>query len=261
MRPNPLREAFAAKTPALGVWLSTPSSVTSEVAARVGFDYVCIDMQHGLIGYSDITSMLQTLTLGSGTPTVRVPWNEPGIIGKVLDAGAMAVIVPMVNTVEQAEQAVQRGMYPPRGARSSGPIRVAPVEGADYADVANDHVSIIPMIETVEAMDNIDGILSVDGVDAIYVGPMDLGVSMGLGRGTTDPSFFEALDLIIAKCNEHGVVPGIHANPENVQSQIARGFHMLTVHTDLSAMRLGLVDALAVGRGRDVADEGDGGGY
>jgi len=261
MRPNPLTDAFSASTPAIGVWLSTPSSVTAEVAANVGFDYVCIDMQHGLIGYSDMVPMLQAISHGNTTATVRVPWNEPGIMGKVLDAGAMAVIVPMVNSGAEAEQAISRGMYPPRGARSSGPIRVQPLEGPDYAEVANDHVQIIPMVETVEAVENIDDILSTDNVDAIYVGPMDLGVSMGLGRGTTDPSFFEALDHIVERCNAHGVVPGIHANPGNIQSQIERGFRMLTAQTDLTAMRLGLVDALSVGRGADVEDAGKGGGY
>ena len=261
MRPNPLREAFANKTPAIGAWLSTPSSVTAEVTARVGFEYVCIDMQHGLMSYTEMVPMLQALSLGNTTATVRVPWNEPGIIGKVLDAGAMAVIVPMVNTVEQAEQAMSCCMYPPRGARSSGPIRVQPLEGAEYPEVANDHVLTIPMIETVEAVENIDDILAVDGVDAIYVGPMDLGVSMGLGRGTNDPSFLEALDHIVERCQTHGVVPGIHANPDNIQDRIGRGYSMLTAQTDLTAMRLGLVDALSAGRGDSVDDAAGGGGY
>jgi len=261
MRPNPLRDTFSAGTSAVGAWLTLPSSLNAEVAAQVGFDYVCIDMQHGLIGYPDMVPMLQALTLGTTTPTVRVPWNEPGIIGKVLDAGAMTVIVPMVNTVEEAEQAVQRGMYAPRGSRSSGPVRAAPVQGPEYAEVANDHVAIVPMIETVEAVDNLDEILAVDGVDAIYVGPMDLGVSMGLGRGTTDPSFFDALGRIVERCVAHGVVPGIHANPEVVQNRFERGYRMVTVQSDLTAMRLGLVDGLAAGRGDAISDVGGGGGY
>lgn len=261
MRSNPLREAILHDDRAIGVWLSTPSSVAAEVVGRVGYDYACIDMQHGLIGYSDVVPMLQALTLGETTPTVRVPWNEPGIIGKVLDAGAMAVIVPMVNTAEQADQAVRRSMYHPRGDRSSGPIRVAPVEGPEYAEVANEHVQVIPMVETTEALDNIDDILSVDGVNAIYVGPMDLGVSMGLGRGTTDPSFHDALDLIVERCVAHGVVPGIHANPTTIGDRLARGFRMVTVQSDLTAMRLGLVEALAVGREESVEDSGAGGGY
>lgn len=254
-----MRERFAESTPALGCWLSVPSSVTSEFVGAIGFDYVCIDMQHGLMGYSDLVPMLQGLSLSNTTATVRVPWNEPGIIGKVLDAGAMAVIVPMVNTVEECEAAVRRGMYPPRGDRSSGPTRVMPLEGPEYADVANEHVSIIPMIETIEALENIDGILSVDGVDAIYVGPMDLGVSMGLGRGTTDPKFFEALDHIAERCAAHGVVAGIHATPETTTNRIERGYGMITVHTELLAMKKSLTESLEKCRTGDAGDGAEGG--
>ena len=251
MRPNPMRERFAESKPALGCWLSAPSSVAAEFVGPIGFDYVCIDMQHGLVGYSDLIPMLQALSLSNTTATVRVPWNEPGIIGRALDAGAMAVIVPMVNNAEEAETAVRRGKYPPRGDRSSGPTRVMPLEGPEYAEVANDHVLIIPMIETVEALENLDEILSVDGVDAIYVGPMDLGVSMGLGRGTTDPKFFDALDLISERCRAHGVIAGIHATPGVTVERISRGYGMVTVHSDLLAMTSSLTQSLAKCRGED----------
>ena len=123
MRPNPLRDKFEAHDPAIGAWLSSPSSVAAEIVARVGFDYVCIDMQHGLVDYASALPMLQALSLGDATATIRVPWNEPGIIGKALDAGAMAVIVPMVNTAEEAELAIARGRYAPLGTRSSGPTQ------------------------------------------------------------------------------------------------------------------------------------------
>ena len=126
MRVNPLRDALRDGSVAVGSWLMAPSSITAEVTTRIGFDYCCVDMQHGLIGYSDALLMLQALSLGETTAAVRVPWNEPGILGKVLDAGAMAVIVPMVNTADQAEQAVRRSMYAPRGDRSSGPVRAEP---------------------------------------------------------------------------------------------------------------------------------------
>lgn len=235
-----------------------PSSMTAEVVARVGFEYCCIDMQHGLIGYSDARQMLQALSLADTTATVRVPWNAPGIIGKVLDAGAMAIIVPMVNTAEEAELAVQRAMYPPRGSRSSGPVRAEPLEGPEYAEVANDHVQVIPMVETTQAVENLDAILATPDVDTIYVGPMDLGVSMGLGRGTTDPTFFEALDHIVERCEAHGVVPGIHATPSNIASMIDRGFRMVTAQTDISAVRLAMSDALGAAKGADTATQAGG---
>lgn len=261
MRTNPLRNHWESHDAAIGAWLSVPSSVTAEVVGQVGFDYVCIDMQHGLIGYSDAVSILQVLSLGPSTATVRVPWNEPGIIGRVLDAGAMAVIVPMVNTAEQARLAVERGMYAPEGSRSSGPIRVAPVEGPDYTEMANESCAIIPMVETVEAVDNIDGILHTPGIEAIYVGPNDLAVSMGFGRDCTEPAFHDVLDHIVERCNEHGVVPGIHAAPHTVRERMERGYRMLTVNSELTAMRSNLVDHLSLARGTAVGDAGSGGGY
>ncbi len=260
MRQNPLRDRLQANERSIGCWLSSPSSITAEVAARVGFDYTCIDMQHGLVDYSTIVPMLQAINLSTTTATVRVPWNEPGIIGKVLDAGAMAVIVPMVNSRAEAEAVIERGYYHPKGGRSSGPIRVQPLEDPDYPEIANDHVLMIPMIETIQAVENIDEILSIDGIDAIYVGPMDLSVSMGLGRAKEDPPFVEALDHIAARCAAHGVYAGIHGNPEIIHDRFDRGFKMVTVQSDLAAMRLNLVESLAVGRGVGVDDAG-GGGY
>jgi len=248
MRTNPLRTKFEAHEPAIGCWLTSPSSVVAEVAARVGFDYVCIDMQHGLIDYSDVVPMLQALSLGDATATVRVPWNEPGIIGKVLDAGAMAVIVPMVNTPEQAAQALASGRYAPLGSRSTGPIRVMPLEGPDYHDSANEQCTIIPMIETVEAIDNLAGILSTPGVEVVYVGPADLAVSMGFGRDCVEPEFLAALDQVVTMCVEHGVVPAMHASPATVQDRLARGFRMVTVQTDLNAITANLGESLAVAR-------------
>jgi len=247
MRPNPLLHALERGSVAVGGWLLAPSPLTAEFAAHTGFDYCCIDMQHGLIGYPDAVAMLQAFGAAETTAVVRVPWNEPGIIGKVLDAGAMAIIVPMVNTAEQAAQAVARAMYPPLGSRSSGPLRAMLIEGPDYPDHANAHVQVLPMIETTEAIDNLDAILATEGVDTIYVGPMDLGVSMGLGRGTTDPAFFETLDHIVERCAAHDVVPGIHANPTNVTEMIDRGFRVVTVQTDVGALRSGLAAALETG--------------
>ncbi|MGI9607644.1 MAG: aldolase/citrate lyase family protein, partial [Acidimicrobiales bacterium] len=158
-------------------------------------------------------------------------------------------------------QAMTSGRYAPVGSRSSGPTRAQPLEGSDYVDRANEECAIIPMVETVEAVDNIDGILGTPGVEAIYVGPNDLSVSMGYGRDCVEPEFHDVLDHIVEKCVEHGVVPGIHAAPHTVQDRIDRGYRMVTVQSDLTAMRAGLVDALGIARGGDVEDQGAGGGY
>ena len=117
-----LREKWAAGDETLGFWLSVPSFVSAEIAARQPVDYVCVDTQHGVIDYLQSASMIQAIDLAGGTPIVRVPWNEPGIIGKTLDAGAHGIIVPMVNTREQAEAVVRAARYAPEGSRSWGPV-------------------------------------------------------------------------------------------------------------------------------------------
>ncbi|MDH3306788.1 MAG: aldolase/citrate lyase family protein [Acidimicrobiia bacterium] len=250
MRPNPLRDCWSAERVSLGGWLTVPSAVTAEVVAAAGLDYVVVDGQHGLIDYSDSLSMLQAITTWGVTPVVRVLHNRPEHIGRALDAGAMAVIVPMVNSPEECEAAVRASRYAPAGSRSFGPTRAATVEGADYFDKANEQVALIPMIETAQALQSIDSIVSVDGVEAIYVGPADLAISLGFSPGSTDPLFLEALDQVVDSCRRHDVIPGIHANRSTVQDRLERGFQMVTVVTDLSALQERVTDDVAMVRDR-----------
>ncbi len=246
-----LREIWNRGEPTLGGWLSIPNSVTAEATARIGFDYVCIDAQHGAIDYSNVVGMVQAILLGESLPIVRVPWNEPGIIGKMLDAGAHGVIVPMVNSVSEAEAAVRACRYAPDGARSYGPTAAGMrVDGA-YADWARENIIVIPMIETVQAVENLDQILAVEGIDAIYVGPADLSLTLGLPPGNNDDShtFVEALTTIVAGCEKAGVVPGIHASGDLAASRLEMGFRMITVGSDLVAMNAELRSNLAKARG------------
>jgi 4-hydroxy-2-oxoheptanedioate aldolase len=157
--------------------------------------------------------MIQAILLGGGRPIVRVPWNEPGIVGKMLDAGAEGIIVPMVNSVAEAAAVVRAVRYPPVGARSFGPV-FAGLRASNYAVDANQSVAAIPMIETAEALAHLDEILSVEGVDAVYVGPADLSLSLGLPPGNNDESatFIGALQAIVTACGRHGIVPGIHSS-------------------------------------------------
>lgn len=244
-----LRERWTAGQPTLGAWLAIPSVIAAETTARTGFDYVCADLQHGALDYADSVGLFQAVLLAGSTPIARVPWNEPGVVGKVLDAGAEAVIVPMVNTAEQAAAAVRAARYPPRGARSYGPT-AAGGRSSDYAATANDVIAVIPMIETVEALGHLDDILSAPGVDAVYVGPSDLSLSLGLPPGNNDDadSFREALDAVVAGCRRHGVVPGIHATGTLTPRRLEQGFTMVTVTSDAVAMRLGLAAEIARAR-------------
>ena len=238
--------------------MATPSVVMAEATARVGFDYVCIDTQHGAIEYSDAVGMIQAILLGGSVPIVRVPWNEAGIIGKMLDAGAHGVIVPMVNTVEEAEAVVRAARYAPHGSRSYGPS-VAGMRQADYLAWAADNVAVIPMIETGQALDNLDKILAVDGIDAIYVGPADLSLSLGLAPGNNDddPVFAEAYSTIIAACERAGVIAGCHATGSLTPRRTAAGFRMVTATTDLVAARMGLRAELTRARGDGDASAAD----
>lgn len=252
-----LRKLWSEGRDTLGVWLTIPSSIAAEAAARVGYDYVCIDNQHGVNDYQQTVTMAQAVLLGGGTPITRVPWNEPGIIGKMLDAGIQGVIVPMVNSAAEAQALVRAGRYPPLGSRSFGPV-LAGMRQQGYFDWSTDGVAIVPMIETAEALANLEEILAVPGIDAVYVGPADLSVSLGLPPGNNDDraEFTEALLTIAKACQNAGIVPGIHATAALVERRLEQGFRMITVTSDMLALRGSLAADLATARGaRPSADK------
>lgn len=246
-----LSESLSDDGAAFGGWLSVPNSVTAEHVARLGFDYVCIDTQHGFVQYSAAVGMIQGILLGGSVPVVRVPWNEPGIIGKMFDAGAHAVIVPMVNTVADAEAAIAAGSYAPAGSRSYGPTATGTRPDGPYVDWAREQTTVIPMIETVEAIANLDDILAVPGIEAIYVGPADLSLTLGLPPGNNDdePAFTEALETIVAGCRRAGVAPGIHASGALAARRVEQGFRVITVANDMLAIRGAMTAELADARG------------
>ena len=244
-----LRNLWSAGDTTLGAWLTLPSSVAAEAVAGEGFDYVCIDALHGAVDYQTTVSLLQGIALGGSNPVVRVPWNEPGIIGRMLDAGAQGVIVPMVNTVADAEAVVRSCRYAPVGARSYGPTVVG-LRHADYVSWATEHVAVIPMIETAEAVRNIDDILAVPGIDAVYVGPADLSLTLGLAPRNNDdsPEFTEALERVVSACRNRGVVPGAHCVGGVATRRAEQGFRMLTISSDIVAMHQGMVADLREAR-------------
>lgn len=245
MRNNPLRAKLAAGQPALGAWITIPSPVTAEAVAYAGLDYLCIDMQHGLIDYGDAVRMLPSVSLGGATPIVRVPEFSTANISTVLDAGAMGVIVPMVNSAEQAAAAASACRFPPVGERSYGAIRAAMAEGADYYERINEEVLCIPMIETMEAVDDLERILAVPGVDVAYVGPSDLSIAMGYWPGTKEQPFLDMLDRIREACDRRGIVPGIQASPAAAADRLERGFRMVTVLSDFPAFQAAVKQAVS----------------
>ncbi len=247
MRPNTPKAKWKAGEVTYGAWLSIPSSFTAEVMAHQGHDWINIDMQHGVVDYQVAVTMLQAINTTDTVPFVRVPWNEPGIIMKVLDAGAMGVIIPMVNTVAEARAAVAACRYYPDGNRSFGPTRVSLHHGADYYASANNEVAVIPMIETQEALDNLDDILDVPGIDAVYVGPADLSITLGLPPGMDNGGAFEEARLRIAEaCKKRGVAPGIHANAKLAAKHASAGYQMITISSDHGSIVAGARADLAL---------------
>jgi len=224
-----LRERWKAGEATVGAWCTIPSSWTAEVAARSGHDWVCIDTQHGLIGYDVMLPMLQATSAGGVPSFVRVPWNEPGSIMKALDAGAGGVIVPMINSVAEAEAAVGACRYPPDGLRSMGPIRSREVDRGWRQPLC------VAMIETVEAVGRADEILAVPGIDAVFVGPNDLAVSAGLDSSYEGkhPEHRRLIEVILRAAQSHGVSAGIMCGSPEVAAQWHKiGFVMLGLQSD-----------------------------
>jgi 4-hydroxy-2-oxoheptanedioate aldolase len=179
---------------------------------------------------------------------VRVPWLEPGILMKALDAGAYGVICPMVNTREDAQKLVAYTHYAPRGTRSFGPVRALLYGGADYPAAANDTIVTFAMIETAQALDNLDAILSVEGLDAIYIGPSDLSLALGCKPtfDDVDTPVAQAIEHILARAKAHGLVAGIHnGTPEVALARIAKGFRFATVSSDARLMAAGSQQVLS----------------
>jgi 4-hydroxy-2-oxoheptanedioate aldolase len=251
MRENTLKTIWARGEAVVNGWLSIPSSFSAEVMAHQGFDSLTVDMQHGVIDYQTAVTMLQSISTTPTIPLARVPWNDPAHLMKILDAGVYGVICPMISTREQAEALVQACKYPPRGFRSWGPVRASIYAGSDYGDHANAEVVVMPMIETAEALKNLDDILSVPGVDAIYVGPSDLSLALGYKPrlDQTDVAVVEAQKKIVAACKKHGVAAGIHNNTAAYALQmIEQGYQFVTLASDSRFLAVRAADEVAAVR-------------
>jgi 4-hydroxy-2-oxoheptanedioate aldolase len=248
VRENRLRTLWQQGQAAVNGWLAIGNSFSAEVMAHQGWDTLTIDMQHGVIDYAAMVTMLQAISTTPTVPIVRVPWLEPGILMKALDAGAYGVICPMVNTREDAQRLVAYTRYAPRGTRSYGPVRANLYGGADYAGKANDTIVAFAMIETAQALDNLDAILSVEGLDAIYIGPSDLSLALGCRPvfDDVDPPVAQAIAHILERAKAHGVRAGVHNGlPEVALARAAMGFDFVTLSSDARILAGGSKQLLA----------------
>lgn len=256
---NKIKQIWADGKPVINGWLAIPSFFSAELMDNQGWDSLTIDMQHGIIGYDTMLPMLAAIQPRT-TPMARVPWLEPGIIMKSLDAGCHGIICPMINTAADAEEFIKAMRYPPRGGRSFGPTRVTLREGADYAKQANEQCLAFAMIETQEALHNLDSIMETDGLDAIYIGPADLANSLGYPPrlDQEEPAVVEAIDEILSKAKEHNLRAGLHnGSASYAKKMIDKGFDLVTIMSDARLLIKGVQEELGLLRpATDARDSG-----
>lgn len=248
MRANHVKRRMRAGEPSVGTWLSLPSPEAAEYVSTVGFDWLVVDTEHNAIDIRTLALMFTAMSAATTAPMVRIPWNTPETFKRVLDAGAWGVVVPSVNSRADALQAVESTRYVPLGRRGVGGGRHVLSFGTaatDYYANANEEVLLVLMIEHIEGVEQADDILSVSGVDACFIGPNDLGASMGLGLGMPlegdNPRLVEAITHVRETCRKHGVAPGIHCSgAAGVNQRIAEGFQFCAMASELRYLLAGL---------------------
>lgn len=242
LRTNNVRALWEAGNSATNCWLGIPSVVSAETMAHQGWDSATIDMQHGAIGFDTAYNMLVAISTTDMTPIVRVPSNEPGIIARVLDAGAYGVMCPTIESAADAKRFASACRYPPTGARSVGPTRASFYAGNDYVANANATIVVLAQIETAEGVANADGIARTAGIDVLFVGPSDLGLSMGRAAkpDQDDPVVMEAVDAVLSAARTAGICAGIYcASVSYALAMIRRGFDLVTVVSDEALLAAG----------------------
>lgn len=244
MTASRLQDALGAKERIFGGWVVGPTIIGPEEFAQAGYDYVGFDIQHGYLDDADVALLLRRLEHVPIATAVRLPSADPAPIGRVLDAGADAVIIAMVESPEQAAAAVAATRYAPNGVRSFGPLRAG--LGVDPA-AHEARTSVFAMIETAPGLSALDEICAVAGLSGVYVGPADLAISLGHNpvEALATPAVLDAVTRIKSVASDAGLVPGIHANAGKPGKAMAElGFRMITLASEAQALRRGASDHL-----------------
>lgn len=246
---NRFKELLAAGQTAVGTIVQLPSAPVVEILAQAGFDWLLIDTEHGPIDVEKLQAMIRATGQTAVTPTVRVTSNLDWLAKRALDVGALGVMVPGVNTAEDALAAVRAVRYPPQGNRGFGPTFAAlrwGIDGADYTRRANDEVMAIVQIEHVDAVARIDEILAVPGIDLALIGPYDLSGSMGLLGQLEHPEVQAAIDRVLKAAKRLNVPVGIFGvSAERMNQYIEQGFRAILVGVDVGFLAAGAGDTLA----------------
>lgn len=260
MRPNLVKKLLREGKPVVGTWLSLGSITAARFMARAGFDYLTVDVEHSLVNVETTTHMLGSIADAGCVALVRVPAGKHDHIKRVLDNGGHGIVVPMVNTREEAEVAVAACLYPPRGNRSvGGSVHALNYDAtpADYYARADDEILIVLQCEHIQAVRDFDKVFSVPGIDAVFVGPNDLMASMrdASGKPPSPEAFKQALTDILAGCKRNKIAAGIHTfSIEEAKQRIDDGWQFIAVNSELRFMTDG-AKAVVSGLGR-TAKEG-----
>jgi len=241
---NPVKEKLKAGKPSIGTWITIGHPDVSEFLATLGFDWFVFDMEHSPISFETVQVLMQASSFSKTIPLVRVAWNDIVLIKRALDIGAYGVVIPWVNTREDAINAVRYCHYPPKGVRGCGPRRVK-VRDPEYFETVEDELLIVVQIETEEALKNIDDILTVDGIDACYIGPNDLSMNLGIFRQWDHPKFKRALEIVLDACKRYGVAPGMHCSIDNINDALEMGFKFCAVDSDYKFLLRGAQEAIS----------------
>jgi 2-keto-3-deoxy-L-rhamnonate aldolase RhmA len=232
---NPVKRKLRQRLPVVGHWISLPSPSVVEVMADFGMDWLLIDTEHGPASGERVEDLIRAMRGTSVTPFVRVARNDPALIKQALDRGAFGVLVPLVNTVEDARAAVAAARYPPDGIRGVAGTRANRYGGdlPEYFSAWNREVLIAVQIETVEAVRNVEAIAAVPGIDVLYIGPNDLSASLHQFRRFDAPEFRRAVDAILRAARQAGVTAGYHtATVEEALERVEQGFRFIGLSSD-----------------------------
>ncbi|HZZ72673.1 MAG TPA: aldolase/citrate lyase family protein [Pirellulales bacterium] len=242
MKTNPIKQKLKSGAPSFGTWLSLGDLFATRLLARMGFDWLTLDLEHQPIDWSQAATIFAAIADAGGVPLARVPEGNHFLIKRVLDAGAWGIVVPMVNTVEQARAAIAAAKYPPQGIRSLGGGMHSLNFGAtssEYYQKANDEILVVLQTESPTGIANAEAIYALPGVDAIFVGPVDLRANMTQpdGRLATDAEFEAALQTIIQIGKQTGTPTGMHVmDPTAALKRAAEGMQFIAVASELRMM-------------------------
>ncbi len=260
MKTNPVKGALAAGQPQIGTWLSLPCPFSARLMARAGFPWLTVDLEHSPIDWETAAAMFGAIADAGCVPLARVPRGDHDLIKRVLDGGAMGIVVPMVNTVEQARTAIAAAKYPPTGNRSIGGTWSALSFEAgvgEYFERANDEILVILQTESPEGIENADAIYALPGVDAVFVGPNDLFWQMKAADGTppTPDEFEAALQQVLAAGKRAGTPVGLHVQSvDDVRRRVDEGWQFLALKSEMKMM-LEQADADVRALGMTAADD------